>query len=204
MMFLASLAGFSFGTFLMWMQSMFVTSTEGWTNQNSAIEFALQSTQVRPPSNFHTNAFSKPLAPTSSSVNDVRDALRSSHIQKCAFANKYASVCGNLVFLRPSTAVRASNDRSEVSINVDEFVQGLADKVDAIEDKPQAAIYAGSTVVALVLANGLLTTIDGLPLIPKLLRLVGTGYTGWFTYRYLLRKDSRMELMQDIEKLTGR
>jgi len=30
---------------------------------------------------------------------------------------------------------------------------------------------------------------------------VGLGYTAWFTYRYLLFKSSREELLEDIEEL---
>ncbi|KAG0455043.1 hypothetical protein HPP92_024335 [Vanilla planifolia] len=37
--------------------------------------------------------------------------------------------------------------------------------------------------------------------LPKLLELVGLGYTGWFVYRYLLFKSSRKELAEDFEAL---
>ena len=39
------------------------------------------------------------------------------------------------------------------------------------------------------------------PQLPKLFELVGLGYTTWFTYRYLLFKSSREELVEDIESL---
>jgi hypothetical protein len=35
-----------------------------------------------------------------------------------------------------------------------------------------------------------------LPQLPKLMELVGLGYTAWFVYRYLLFKDSREELVK--------
>ncbi|KAG9140622.1 hypothetical protein Leryth_006825 [Lithospermum erythrorhizon] len=37
--------------------------------------------------------------------------------------------------------------------------------------------------------------------LPKVMELVGLGYTGWFVYRYLLFKQSRKELATDIESL---
>jgi hypothetical protein len=37
--------------------------------------------------------------------------------------------------------------------------------------------------------------------LPKLFELVGLGYSAWFTYRYLLFKSSREELVEDIETL---
>ncbi|KAK1308108.1 Uncharacterized protein QJS10_CPA09g00353 [Acorus calamus] len=43
--------------------------------------------------------------------------------------------------------------------------------------------------------------------LPKVMELVGLGYTGWFVYRFLLFKSSRKELATDIEtlkkKITG-
>lgn len=45
------------------------------------------------------------------------------------------------------------------------------------------------------------------PQLPKMMELVGLGYTAWFTYRYLLFKNSREELAKDVEdlkkKITG-
>jgi len=37
--------------------------------------------------------------------------------------------------------------------------------------------------------------------LPKAFELVGLGYSAWFTYRYLLFKSSREELVEDIESL---
>lgn len=37
--------------------------------------------------------------------------------------------------------------------------------------------------------------------LPKVFELVGLGYSAWFTYRYLLFKSSREELVEDIEAL---
>lgn len=39
------------------------------------------------------------------------------------------------------------------------------------------------------------------PQLPKIFELVGLGYSAWFTYRYLLFKSSREELVEDIEAL---
>merc|ERR1712050_466210 len=125
-------------------------------------------------------------------------ALRSP-TQKCIMADKHAAVCGNIVVLRPSVALRAEKGSS--SLDADTIVDDLKKRIDSIEDKPQAALYAGGTVVALGLANSIVSTVESLPLIPKLFELVGLGYTAWFSYRYLHFKSSRQELIQDIEDL---
>lgn len=51
------------------------------------------------------------------------------------------------------------------------------------------------------LSSTLVGAVNGIPLLPKLLELVGLGYTSWFVYRYLLFKSSRQELAADLEEL---
>ncbi|VAI84994.1 unnamed protein product [Triticum turgidum subsp. durum] len=72
---------------------------------------------------------------------------------------------------------------------------------EIIEDKPTFLLYSGGAVVALWLTTVVVGAINSVPLLPKLLELVGLGYTGWFVYRYLLFKESRKELATDIESL---
>ena len=42
-------------------------------------------------------------------------------------------------------------------------------------------------------------SINSVPLLPKLMELIGLGYSCWFVYRYLLFKDSRSELGDEVE-----
>jgi len=78
---------------------------------------------------------------------------------------------------------------------------------DAVEDKPTLLLYGGGAIVALWLTSVVVGAINAVPLLPKIMELVGLGYTGWFVYRYLLFKESRKELASDIEtlkkKITG-
>merc|ERR1711920_991711 len=159
---------------------------------------AWQSTQALPATGFRTNALP---ALAGSRVRDIRDILRSSPVQKCVTVNKYASLCGDVVVLRPSTALRATTSKEGLSVDADEVLKSVTEKIDAIEDKPEAALKAGVAVVGVVVASGIVSSIDAIPLLPKLLELVGTGYSAWFTYRYLLKKDSRAELLADFEKI---
>ncbi|KZV57666.1 protein CURVATURE THYLAKOID 1A, chloroplastic-like [Dorcoceras hygrometricum] len=96
--------------------------------------------------------------------------------------------------------VRASSsDDSPVDAN--ELVTDLKQKWDAVEDKSTVLLYGGGAIVALWLATIVVGAINSVPLLPKILELVGLGYTGWFVYRYLLYKSSRKELVEDIEAL---
>jgi hypothetical protein len=158
------------------------------------------------PTNAALNALRNPSALTGSGMSrspmtDVRDILRYSPIQKCVYADKHASVCGNLVVLRPSTALRASSDKNSQTVDADQLIKNVADKWDAIEDKTSATLYAGGALVALVFLNNILAAVDAIPLLPGLMETVGLGYSSWFVYRYLLDKNSREELKQDIDKV---
>ncbi|TVU11721.1 hypothetical protein EJB05_45323 [Eragrostis curvula] len=93
----------------------------------------------------------------------------------------------------------ASSEDSSAS--ADELIEDLKAKWDAIEDKPTVLLYGGGAIVALWLTSVVVGAINSVPLLPKILELVGLGYTGWFVYRYLLFKESRKELATDIESL---
>lgn len=57
---------------------------------------------------------------------------------------------------------------------------------DKVEDKPTVLLYAGGAVLALWITSSVLGSLDRIPLVPDFLKLVGTLYSGWFVYRYLL------------------
>ncbi|KAL3536744.1 hypothetical protein ACH5RR_000110 [Cinchona calisaya] len=95
--------------------------------------------------------------------------------------------------------VKASEESS--SLDTSELVSDLKEKWDAVENKSTVILYGGGAIVAVWLASILVGAINSVPLLPKILELVGLGYTGWFVYRYLLFKSSRKELVSDIETL---
>jgi len=93
--------------------------------------------------------------------------------------------------------VRASNNE----IDTDAIVSDLQEKWEAVENKPAAIIYAAGAVAGVWLSNTVVGAVNALPLLPKVFELVGLGYSAWFTYRYLLFKSNREELVDDIEAL---
>ncbi|XP_062233117.1 protein CURVATURE THYLAKOID 1A, chloroplastic-like [Phragmites australis] len=95
--------------------------------------------------------------------------------------------------------VKAASE--DTSASGDELIEDLKAKWDAVEDKPTVLLYGGGAIVALWLTSVVVGAINSVPLLPKLLELVGLGYTGWFVYRYLLFKESRKELATDIDSL---
>ncbi|KAK4344948.1 hypothetical protein RND71_035124 [Anisodus tanguticus] len=76
---------------------------------------------------------------------------------------------------------------------------------NAVEDKSTVLLYGGGTIIAIWLSSIVVGAINSVPLVmsssrgnnllqkcelPKVLELVGLGYTGWFVYGYLLFKEA--------------
>ncbi|CAA0820737.1 Protein CURVATURE THYLAKOID 1A- chloroplastic [Striga hermonthica] len=93
----------------------------------------------------------------------------------------------------------SSSDESPADAN--ELFTDLKEKWDAVENKSTVLTYGGGAIVAVWLATVVVGAINSVPLLPKVMELVGLGYSGWFVYRYLLFKSSRKELASDIEAL---
>ncbi|KAL8495000.1 hypothetical protein ACS0TY_019241 [Phlomoides rotata] len=96
--------------------------------------------------------------------------------------------------------VKASSSE-ESTFDTNELVEDLKKRWDAVENKTTVIIYGGGALVALWLSTVLVGAVNSVPLLPKIMELVGLGYTGWFVYRYLLFESSRKELATDIEAI---
>ncbi|KAL3814791.1 hypothetical protein ACJIZ3_016059 [Penstemon smallii] len=102
---------------------------------------------------------------------------------------------------RSSRLLVKASSSEETSIDANELFTDLKEKWDAVENKSTVLIYGGGSIVAVWLASIVVGAINSVPLLPKVMELVGLGYTGWFVYRYLLFKSSRKELATDIEAI---
>ncbi|CAM6039416.1 unnamed protein product [Sphagnum compactum] len=103
--------------------------------------------------------------------------------------------------LLPVRAVSSDDSTSDAVKQFEELYADLKAKWDGLENKTTVVVYAGGALVALWLSSTIVGAINSVPLLPKIMELVGLTYTGWFVYRYLLFKSSRKELVEDIEEL---
>lgn len=60
------------------------------------------------------------------------------------------------------------------------------------------AVFLAS-FVALRVVLAMLAAVNDIPLVSPVFELIGIGYTGWFTFRYLLKAPTRKELAVEIE-----
>ncbi|KAL6557150.1 Protein CURVATURE THYLAKOID 1A, chloroplastic [Orobanche minor] len=103
--------------------------------------------------------------------------------------------------MRFSRLVVKASSSDETPLDVNELLTDLKEKWDAVENKPTVITYGGGVVVGVWLAAIVVGAVDSIPLLPKIMELVGLGYTGWFVYRYLLFESGRKELATDIEDI---
>ncbi|RZC45588.1 hypothetical protein C5167_038544 [Papaver somniferum] len=81
-----------------------------------------------------------------------------------------------------------------------DFMDGLNLKFDS-EDAYSYLVYGSGALITLWLASAVVGAIDSIPVFPKVLELVGLGYTIWFSSRYLIFKKNREELFTKIVEL---
>ncbi|KAK9109098.1 hypothetical protein Sjap_017158 [Stephania japonica] len=112
---------------------------------------------------------------------------------------------------RPSLSYEVKESAAEKEIPKEEPLSGEKSelfelleqyniKLDSV-DTSTVAIYGSTSLFALWIASAVVGAIDAIPLVPKVLELVGLGYSVWFSYRYLIFKENRGELLAKIDEL---
>lgn len=65
-------------------------------------------------------------------------------------------------------------------------------------------LYVGGGGLAVFISSSVVSTVNSVPLLPKLMELIGLGYSTYFAWRYLIFKERRKELLSDLEDLKDR
>ncbi|GLJ14676.1 hypothetical protein SUGI_0237830 [Cryptomeria japonica] len=97
-----------------------------------------------------------------------------------------------------ATSEETSND---VLKSIGEVLGDWKETWDSIENKSTVFVFGAGAVAALWISSTVISAINSVPLLPKVMELIGLSYSLWFTYRYLLFKESRKELAANIEEL---
>ena len=87
------------------------------------------------------------------------------------------------------------------NVDPEEIVKTLSEQWDKVENKGNALLIGGGGIFAIWLASTVVGAINSVPLLPKLMELVGFGYSLWFVYKYLLFKEGRIQAQADFEEL---
>ncbi|XP_075475065.1 uncharacterized protein LOC142505832 [Primulina tabacum] len=86
------------------------------------------------------------------------------------------------------------------SLQLLKFLEDLNIKFD-YEDKYSIIAFGVGGLIALRISVAVIGAIDSIPLLPKVLELVGLGYTIWFTTRYLIFEQNREEFVARVKQL---
>jgi len=87
--------------------------------------------------------------------------------------------------------------------NNDALSRALGSKL-GLEEISTYVIYGTGAFFAGWILSAVVSALDSIPLLPKILEIVGLGYTIWFGTRYLLFKENRDELLVKVEDLKSR
>merc|ERR1712159_528125 len=85
--------------------------------------------------------------------------------------------------------------QTENQFDLDQIVKDLADRWKNVEDKPSVLFYGAGATFLLWFTTAIIGALDSIPILPKILEVVGFSYSAWFTYRYMLFKSTRAELI---------
>ena len=72
------------------------------------------------------------------------------------------------------------------------------------ENKSAVITYVAGGAALVWLSGTVVGAIGSIPILPKVMELVGLGYSTWFVYRYVLYKDSRKELVEQFDALKNK
>lgn len=109
----------------------------------------------------------------------------------------------------PKTTPKASSEKktdSTLDINEkwEELSKDLSDRWEATEEKPVAIAIAIGTLVGLYALNGIVGSVEKIPIFGFLFEVVGILVTGWFAYRYLVFESDRDELKENLDEFLGK
>merc|ERR1711959_21205 len=100
-----------------------------------------------------------------------------------------------------SNRAKVFAEKTDSSLDFERVFKDVTDRWEQVQNKTSVILYGVGAIVLIWLASTIIGAVDNIPLLPKLMELLGLSYFIWFTYRYLILKSSRQELVQDIEEL---
>ncbi|AFY65879.1 CAAD domain-containing protein [Geitlerinema sp. PCC 7407] len=107
--------------------------------------------------------------------------------------------------IAPISRTKNKEQWEEIRDQVYEVLAQLPEYISSFfADNRRPLITVGLILTAFVTAKvtlAVLSAINEVPLLSPFFEVVGIAYSGWFTYRYLLRASSRKELADEVSSL---
>ncbi|CAN8075408.1 unnamed protein product, partial [Agarophyton chilense] len=97
---------------------------------------------------------------------------------------------------------------TEYALDSDALKERALQVVSDVSQRPlfytQILAYSLAALVAVTVLRAIVAAVDSIPILPGALELIGLSYTVWFFWRYVLFKESRQELLDEVEEFLGR
>ena len=93
---------------------------------------------------------------------------------------------------------------SRLSLTVSSHFTCVNQQWEDTENKSAVITYVAGGAALVWLSGTVVGAINSIPVLPKVMELVGLGYSSWFVYRYVLYKDSRAELVEQFDALKNK
>ncbi|CAD7700890.1 unnamed protein product, partial [Ostreobium quekettii] len=95
-----------------------------------------------------------------------------------------------------ATSGKSSFDPSE---KIDDFTSYLEKQWEETEQKPAAVAVILAGLVALYAVNGVVGSVEKIPIFGFVFEIVGILVSGWFAFRYLVFESDRAEFKQTFD-----
>ncbi|KAL3681466.1 hypothetical protein R1sor_024422 [Riccia sorocarpa] len=105
---------------------------------------------------------------------------------------------------RFSSVIVKATEQADPADQANDILKSLQETWDKTDDKLAIGALGFAGFIILWASTGLISAIDKLPLLPGLFELIGILFSGWFTYRYLLFKPDREELLKIVDEAKGK
>ncbi|KAI8467195.1 MAG: CAAD domains of cyanobacterial aminoacyl-tRNA synthetase-domain-containing protein [Monoraphidium minutum] len=93
------------------------------------------------------------------------------------------------------------DDEPPLVTRAKELAGRAAAKWDATTNKGEVLGLTAGIALGLLLSGAVVDAVDRLPLLPQAFKFVGTAYSAWFSWRYLLFAEGRADLGRDLRDL---
>ncbi|XP_042429891.1 protein CURVATURE THYLAKOID 1D, chloroplastic-like isoform X2 [Zingiber officinale] len=153
-------------------------------------ELLLSSRSLEPKSGFRNSGACPLRANVSDEVTSTSDLVDDDTTKKAE---------GPSLHMNWNSGWKDNLDGSEgVNESADSPLSKLNIKKDAEQSYPILFLGVGS-LVALWISSTVISTLDSVPVVPKVLEVIGLSFTIWFTSRYLIFKENRDEFFSNLQ-----
>jgi hypothetical protein len=109
-----------------------------------------------------------------------------------------SSATGNLSTITPNSTPDSQLQRigKQVIDILDQLPEYVGSFVNQNKQALLSVVFILSALITVRILTAVLAAVNSIPLLAPIFELIGLFYAGWFSFRYLLKSETRQELSQ--------